>query len=300
MNNLKKWGRTAAVVGTMMILASGCSLPFSMATKTDFDNISSEQDNQDSIQNGQNSAKGDRKQSKKNSDSADQNKVEKSEEPPSTEKNSSDKPMLKETIKVTTDGTRIITNPASLLVCANKQRNLPADYIPQHLVIPDIRFIYGPNAHKPNMQIRKIAAQPIENLFHAANEADIHLFGVSGYRSYDYQVTVFARNVKEYGSEEEANQVSAHPGQSEHQTGLTMDVTAPSVDYRLTQKFGQTKAGKWLAAHAWKYGFIIRYPKGEHEITGYEYEPWHIRYVGKKAAKVIAEKDLTLEEYLSK
>ncbi|HET7615667.1 MAG TPA: M15 family metallopeptidase, partial [Bacillales bacterium] len=110
----------------------------------------------------------------------------------------------------------------------------------------------------------------------------------------------FQSNVDQYGSAEKANQVSARPGQSEHQTGLSMDISTPEIGVDLDQNFGETKAGKWVAAHAADFGFILRYPKGKEDITGYEYEPWHLRYVGKKPAKTIMENHLTLEEYLSK
>ena len=88
------------------------------------------------------------------------------------------------------------------------------------------------------------------------------------------------------------------PGSSEHQTGLTIDVSAQSVSYRLDQSFGDTKEGKWLAKHCHEYGFIIRYPEGKTHITGYDYEPWHLRYVGVDTAKEITGSGLTLEEYL--
>lgn len=146
--------------------------------------------------------------------------------------------------------------------------------------------------------LRSVAAEAIENLFAAAESNGIELIGVSGYRSYETQQVVFASNVEKYGSRKAANQVSAIPGQSEHQTGLTMDVSSKSFGYRLSTAFGSTKAGQWLAANAWKYGFIIRYKKGTKAITGYSYEPWHIRYVGKKAAEVIHKNEITLEQYL--
>lgn len=97
-----------------------------------------------------------------------------------------------------------------------------------------------------------------------------------------------------------ANQTSAKPGESEHQTGLAMDVSSPSVNFQLTQYYGHTREGKWLVENAPKHGFIIRYPEGKEYITGYNYEPWHIRYVGKNAAEFIMNENITLEEYLGK
>ena len=93
------------------------------------------------------------------------------------------------------------------------------------------------------------------------------------------------------------NRYSAKPGYSEHQTGLSIDVSASSIGNRLSESFGSTDEGIWLAAHAHEYGFIIRYPKDKASITGYAYEPWHIRYVGIELATYLYENNLTLEEY---
>ena len=90
----------------------------------------------------------------------------------------------------------------------------------------------------------------------------------------------------------------AYPGQSEHQTGLAMDVSSQSVGFTLEEDFGQAKEGIWLKDNAHKFGFIIRYGKDNTHITGYSYEPWHIRYVGKDVANEIYEKNITLEEFL--
>ena len=86
------------------------------------------------------------------------------------------------------------------------------------------------------------------------------------------------------------------PGASEHQIGLALDIVCNSY-MSLDEGFGDTKAGKWLAANSCRYGFILRYPKGKEDITGIEYEPWHFRYVGKAAAPVIMEQGITLEEF---
>ena len=101
-----------------------------------------------------------------------------------------------------------------------------------------------------------------------------------------------------HGSVEKADEYVARPGASEHQTGLVMDVGQKSDKVNLTGGFGATKGGKWVAEHCWEYGFIIRYQKGWEEITGYEYEPWHVRYVGKENARRIHEQEMPLEEYL--
>lgn len=114
---------------------------------------------------------------------------------------------------------------------------------------------------------------------------------ISGFRSYDYQEKIYNIYVKEFG-EEKTNTFSAKPGHSEHQTGLAIDICDDS------DKFIGTKEDKWLQKNAYKFGFIIRYPKGKEEITGYKYEPWHLRYVGIKHAKIIFTRGLALEEYL--
>lgn len=114
---------------------------------------------------------------------------------------------------------------------------------------------------------------------------------ISGYRSYEYQAQLYSDYVAIDG-QEMADRYSARPGYSEHQTGLAFDVGA--VD----DLYGETEAGKWLAAHAHEYGFILRYMQGKEEITGYMYEPWHIRYLGKDIALRVYQSGKTLEEYL--
>ena len=114
---------------------------------------------------------------------------------------------------------------------------------------------------------------------------------VSGYRSYSYQAQLYDSYVARDG-QAAADRYSARPGHSEHQSGLAMDVGA------IDNNYGQTPAGQWLNAHCAEYGFILRYPQGKESITGYMYEPWHIRYVGSAAAKAIMANGLTLEEYL--
>lgn len=203
---------------------------------------------------------------------------------------------LDESITVDAEGNNIVTNPDDILVVSNKERNLPDDYEPQDLVIPDVPFPFEEKAEKKFM--RKEAAKALEEMFADAKANHLNLYAQSGYRSFKRQKTVFASNVKRLG-EEDAKRVSASPGQSEHQTGLAMDVTSPDINYSLIVDFEHTPEGKWVLEHAHHYGFIIRYPKGKEAITGYDYEPWHLRYVGKEHALYIKENELTLEEYLS-
>lgn len=182
-----------------------------------------------------------------------------------------------------------------VLLLANKKHALPADYEPVDLVAPNVRFPFTEDI--PKRYLRKEAAEALEELFKASDAAGLELFAQSGYRSYARQKSVFAANVASMG-EAEANAVSARPGESEHQTGLVMDVTSAEVNFDVTEAFGDTKEGQWLKDHAHESGFIIRYLKGKEAITEYSYEPWHIRYVGKEVAKEIYEKQITLEEYL--
>lgn len=193
------------------------------------------------------------------------------------------------------NGTEIITQPQNKLVLVNKKRSLPADFRPQSLVIPNIPFSFTKELPKKKMQ--PIAAQAIEKLFNQASQEDIKLAGISAYRSYQRQTTIFNYKIRQRG-EKIANKTSARPGESEHQTGLAIDISSPNVNYQLVTSFGETKAGKWLAKTAPQYGFIIRYPQEKTQITGYQYEPWHLRYVGTEHASKIANNNLTLEEYL--
>lgn len=202
---------------------------------------------------------------------------------------------LAETIEMI-DGVATVTNPSDVLVLVNKERNLPADYVPEGLMPPNIPFYFKENIEKRWM--RPDAAAAIEEMFAAAKEDGIELVGASAYRSYETQKSLFNRYVKTYGLEE-AQTFSARPGQSEHQTGLTIDVYHKNITNGLEESFGDTPEGQWVAEHAHEFGFIVRYPKGKEDITGYKYEPWHLRYVGKEVAKEIYERGITLEEYLS-
>ena len=190
----------------------------------------------------------------------------------------------------------IILNPTNMLVLVNKEKALPSDYIPDDLVIPNVEFSFTGEFERNFM--RKEAAVQLEQLFNDALENGIEVFAVSGYRSYDRQDTIYSNNIKRWG-EERTNAVSAIPGHSEHQTGLAMDITSRSVGLQLTQDFGEVEEGIWIKENAHRHGFIIRYLEGKEEITGYEYEPWHLRFVGIDAATYIYENNLTLEEFFN-
>lgn len=196
----------------------------------------------------------------------------------------------------TNSGTQILGNPYDQLAIVNKTNALPEDYIPHDLVVPDVPFPFTEDL--PKKQLREPAALALEELFAAANESGFELFAQSGYRSYERQVTLFAAYADEHG-EEAANLFSARPGESEHQTGLAIDISSASVNYQLVIDFGDTPEGKWVKENAADYGFIIRYQEGKEDITEYQFEPWHLRYVGKRAAQEISEANITLEEYFA-
>lgn len=207
------------------------------------------------------------------------------------------KPLLPEDLNSILDGSTTVpvdTIPNSLTVLANRNYLLPADYAPTDLAEPDIRFSFSYKGDK--RKLRKEAADAIEKMFKAAEKKKVILYAVSGYRSYERQKQIYDRNVATRGKTA-TDKVSAMPGSSEHQTGLTMDISARSVGCQLSQYFGSTKEGKWVAKNSHKYGFIIRYPEGKSKITGYHYEPWHIRYVGKALAAYLYKHELTLEEF---
>lgn len=207
-----------------------------------------------------------------------------------------EKKYFNEVIEV--DGKEIIKNVDNILVFVNKESALlPEDYEPSDLVIPDVRFSFTVTPDIEKAYMRKEAAEALEEMFTQAESEGIYLFAVSGYRSYDRQKQIFQNKVNQVGDEEQAAQVVAVPGTSEHQTGLTMDISSESAGFELVEQFADTPEGQWLADNAHKFGFILRYPKGKEHITGYTFEPWHFRYVGKEAAEIIYENDWTLEEF---
>ncbi len=193
-----------------------------------------------------------------------------------------------------TPATQMDLEPSSITVFVNKEFALPEDYVPKNLEIPNVLFdIEGYDERK---LLRPEAARALEQLFAAAQADGYTLYGVSGYRSYARQTMIFKDNIVKKGKKHTLK-YSAVPGTSEHQTGLAIDVSTKQMKYRLVTTFANSPEGKWLAEHAHTYGYIIRYPKNRSNITGYAYEPWHIRYVGKDLAQYLYINDLTLEEY---
>lgn len=142
------------------------------------------------------------------------------------------------------------------------------------------------------------ARAAFEQMAAAAKQAGFELVAFSGFRSYDYQTTLYNNYVARDG-QANADRYSARPGYSEHQTGLAFDIGEKGrEDLWLTAEFGETPAGQWLANNAHLYGFILRYPKGKEHVTGFMYESWHFRYLGVEIATKVHASGLTLEEYL--
>jgi len=187
------------------------------------------------------------------------------------------------------------TNSASIWVIVNKQNPLaPKEYAPNNLVFPDVPLRVPGN---DSMQLRQDAATALEKLVAGAKSEGLTLMLASGYRSYTYQVGLYDGYVRSMGKTE-ADKTSARPGHSEHQTGLAADLEPVSKECELEICFGDLPEGKWLAANAYRYGFIIRYPIDKTSITGYEYEPWHLRYIGTGLAAELKKQNLkTLEEF---
>lgn len=177
------------------------------------------------------------------------------------------------------DGQQPPTEPTYIdgILIANKKYPLPASY---------------------NKGEDSVAKAALEDMLAAAKLEGILLVAFSGFRSYEYQTTLYNNYVARDGKEE-ADRYSARPGHSEHQTGLAFDIGEKGrEDLWLTSAFGETEAGKWLVNNAPDYGFILRYPKGKEHITGFMYESWHFRHLGVDIAKKVNESGLTLEEYL--
>lgn len=142
------------------------------------------------------------------------------------------------------------------------------------------------------------AKAAFDKMAEAAKAEGIELVAFSGYRSYEYQTSLYDRYVAKDGKDA-ADRYSARPGYSEHQSGLAFDIGEKErQDVWLTSAFGETKAGQWLVNNAHKYGFILRYPKGKEDITGFMYESWHFRYLDGDLATKVYEAGVTLEEYL--
>ena len=180
-----------------------------------------------------------------------------------------------------------------LLIPVDKQRALPANYVPQDLAALGAAYL----APGFGGSLRAEAKTALERMLSAAFDDGHDIYARSAYRSYAEQERTFAYWVSVLG-EVEARRISAEPGHSEHQLGTTADLTTAEVGYDLTEAFGDTPAGRWLADSAHVYGFALSYPPDAEAVTGYAYEPWHYRYVGNEHAAAWKASGLTLVEYL--
>lgn len=173
------------------------------------------------------------------------------------------------------------------LLLVNKYNFLDKNYEPDNLY--DVRNWY---AYGENTIIEEVYDQFIE-MFNDAKEEGLTLIITSGFRDYDLQKDLYVESQDENGTEE-TDKLIARPGFSEHQTGLCLDIATYDV---VMEEFEETDEFKWMQKNAYKYGFILRYPKGKEAITGYSYESWHYRYVGVDVAKEINDLGITFDEY---
>lgn len=182
-----------------------------------------------------------------------------------------------------------ITLDTTLLV--NKHYLLDKDYIPDDLVNVSQNYAWG---EVGSQKVREVAYNAFLDMWNAANEEGYYLMINSSYRSYEDQEIVY-NNYKNSSGERFADSIAARPGSSEHQTGLALDIFSKTNTNKNT--FSQTDEAKWLKENAHNFGFILRYPEDKVDITGYSFESWHYRYVGKDIATYIYENDITYEEY---
>ncbi|POH69612.1 D-alanyl-D-alanine carboxypeptidase family protein [Cryobacterium sp. TMN-39-2] len=187
---------------------------------------------------------------------------------------------------------RSIDDPNSIWVVVDKLRPLnPTDYAPDDLVDVPIPFANPP-------QLRQEASDAVVALFSAFTaETGLALQSQSAYRSFDAQTRVYNNDLANLG-QAGADLSTARPGTSEHQTGLTIDISAQPGQCSLNACFADTPHGQWLAANAWRFGFLLRYPADKTPVTGYEFEPWHFRYIGIDLATEMHDQGVTtLEEF---
>ena len=161
------------------------------------------------------------------------------------------------------------------MLIVNKEFALPSDYNPG--VVPE-------------------AEQAASDMLRDAKQHGLSIQTVSAFRSFSYQAGLYENYVNRYGAAQ-ADTISAKAGHSEHQAGLAFDFGS-STNAGLSQSFADTEEGQWLAENAHQYGFILRYPEGKEHITGYQFEPWHFRYLGSENAEKVKNSGQTLEEYL--
>jgi len=186
--------------------------------------------------------------------------------------------------------TKPSTNLNKNTILVNKYNYLEENYIPNDL--EDISLQYA----RSGMKLVREAKEAYEAMAKNASTSNLKLVATSSYRSYEYQEKLYNNYIKSDGIEA-ADTYSGRPGFSEHQTGLAVDIYNGKETYT---NFEKTKEFEWMQKNAYKYGFILRFPKDKENITGYIYESWHYRYVGTKIATYIHENNISYEEYYVK
>ena len=181
-------------------------------------------------------------------------------------------------------------------VLVDRAHSLSPDYVPKDLVpLGDYRV---PTLGSDVLRLRREAAEHLEHLVEGSAADGEELVVASAYRSYEEQQLSHERLLSVFGAN--ADGMSAAPGHSQHQLGTAIDFTNAAAGYQVWRPFAQTSAYWWLQHHAWEYGFVLAYPRGKAEKTGYHWEPWHYRYVGVEDAKRLEKEDLSLQEFLER
>ncbi|WP_050635885.1 M15 family metallopeptidase [Candidatus Stoquefichus sp. SB1] len=187
----------------------------------------------------------------------------------------------------------LIVQPNAYTTLIKKGFQIASDYVPKDLVTPNLP--YSPDCD--NKQLRKEAANALEDMYQDALKEDLHLAINSAYRTYQQQKAIYDDYHQKY-DEVTANGLVAIPGCSEHQLGLGVDLTSQSVLDHQWRFFGDTPEYQWVIKNAHRYGYILRYPSQKSALTGTANEPWHFRYVGKDVSQIIYENNWTLEDYI--
>ena len=183
-----------------------------------------------------------------------------------------------------------------LKVLVDRSHTLPPDYAPDDLVT--LSEYKVPTLGSAEMLLRREAAGHLRRLVKAAAADGEELVVASAYRSYAHQQTSYARLTSIYGTH--AGEMSARPGHSQHQLGTAVDFTNAAAGYEIWDYFGDTSAYWWLREHAREHGFVLAYPRGKEAETGYQWEPWHYRYVGARNVERLEESGLSLQEFLAR
>jgi zinc D-Ala-D-Ala carboxypeptidase len=183
---------------------------------------------------------------------------------------------------------QVLDEPPDLLVLVDKRHPLEDGFVP-----PDLASVngYQLSRSRDDLRLRRILMPALLEMDRAARAAGVTLLLSSSYRSYTYQASVYAKEVRLYG-QEMADRESARPGMSQHQLGTAIDFGSITDDY------AETRAGRWLAAHAAEFGFSLSFPKGFEGVTGYKWECWHYRYVGRPAVRLQREFFGDVQQYL--